>query len=53
MKLDKKRTGQTQKFVLLSSPGKPFIASGLKERHVKEALEEALFIYREIGGKNG
>jgi len=53
MKLDKKRTGRTQKFVLLSSPGKPFIASSLKERNVKEALEEALSIYKEIGGIYG
>lgn len=53
MKMDKKRTGQIQKFVLLSSPGKPFIASGLKERTVKEALEEALSIYKEIGGIYG
>ncbi len=53
MKLDKKRTGLTQKFVLLNRPGKPFIASGLKEQTVKEALEVALSIYKELGGLNG
>lgn len=52
MNLDKKRAGQTQKFVLLHRPGKPFIASDLKKPIVKKALSRCLATYKELGVKN-
>ncbi len=53
MKIDKKRSGQAQKFVLLERPGKPFIASGIRKDFIKESLEQCLNEYKKIGGKNG
>lgn len=49
MKLDKKRNGTRQKFVLLRRPGQPFIASGLNSQNVKEALLSALAFYKKAG----
>ncbi len=53
LKLDKKRAGLTQKFVLLAGPGKPFIASGVKEAIVRNSLQECLLIYQKVSGNNG
>jgi len=53
MKIDKKRAGQIQKFVLLERPGKPFIASGLKQTTVRESLKECLTLYKEVCENNG
>jgi len=47
MQIDKKRSGNMQKFVLLKRPGKPFIATGLNEKQIKESLKETLIDYRE------
>ena len=52
MATDKKRTGRTLRFVLLSRPGKPFIDSSVTPAGARRALQSALETYRECGGSN-
>lgn len=40
--LDKKRSGQSLRFVLLAAPGSPLIADNISEAHAKKALQSAL-----------
>jgi 3-dehydroquinate synthase len=50
MRIDKKRGATGQKFVLLDSVEKPFIAEQIDRRTVRAALERALAFYDEYGG---
>lgn len=49
MQIDKKRSGQKLRFVLLKSPGKPFIASGLKPKLIIDSVKECLALYKAEG----
>jgi 3-dehydroquinate synthase len=49
--VDKKRHGADLNYVLLASPGKPFIAAGLKPAVVRKAVQRMLAYYKDHGGK--
>ena len=49
MQIDKKRSGQKLRFVLLKRPGKPFIASGLKPKLIIDSVKECLAFYKAEG----
>ena len=49
MQIDKKRSGQELRFVLLKRPGKPFIASGLKPKLIIDSVKECLVLYKAVG----
>ena len=49
IQIDKKRSGQKLRFVLLKSPGKPFIASGLKPKLIIDSVKECLALYKAEG----
>lgn len=51
MRLDKKRSGEELKFILLDAVGKPFIKGGIAKSAVKEATDMMLHSYRQTGGK--
>ncbi|MCH9024238.1 MAG: 3-dehydroquinate synthase [candidate division Zixibacteria bacterium] len=49
MQIDKKRSGQELRFVLLKRPGKPFIASGLRPKLIIDSVKECLALYKAEG----
>lgn len=52
MRQDKKRAGRTMRFVLLSSPGAPFIHDCVDPRAAQKALAAALDCFAAIGGSD-
>jgi 3-dehydroquinate synthase len=50
MALDKKRTGQKLKFVLLDRPGKPFITSDVPMELIEKSADKMLKVYSSEGG---
>jgi len=52
MALDKKRRGADLRYVLLSHPGKPFVAEAIERRLIKKALQRMLAFYESHGGTN-
>lgn len=52
MCVDKKRRGDQLRFVLLSAPGRPFIADAVRAVHARQALRAALRRYEYIGGSH-
>lgn len=46
LQLDKKRFDSRQKFVLLEKVGKPVIVDDIKKRHIEQAVEHMLSIYK-------
>jgi len=52
MGLDKKRSSQGLRFVLLERLGKPIIYDNVDRRLIKSALESMISIYRAEGGKD-
>ena len=51
MQLDKKRSGNDVRYVLLKRPGKPVMVTGIDSRRVRQALEESIQYYRRNGGR--
>lgn len=49
MQIDKKRSGQELRFVLLKRPGMPFIASGLRPKLIVDSVKECLALYKAEG----
>ena len=52
MSLDKKRAGKDLRFVLLKSPGKPYLATGLPAAMVTFAIEQMIADFNDFGGKH-
>lgn len=52
MTVDKKRSGERLKFILLQRPGKPIIVENVNRRLIVDALKKALNRYHEIGGRH-
>jgi 3-dehydroquinate synthase len=48
--LDKKRSGDRVRFVLLERPGKPFIADNVQGRTIRTVVERTIEIYNRLGG---
>jgi 3-dehydroquinate synthase len=51
MGLDKKRSSQGRRYVLLKAPGEPVVIDKIKAAVAREALNEALDLYRQHGGR--
>ena len=52
MRLDKKRTSNTRRFILLERPGRPIIVNNPLQRNVRRAVDSAVAFYTEHGGSN-
>ena len=50
IKLDKKRSGDRIRFVLLERPGKPFIVDNVQGRTLRAVITRTIDIYNRLGG---